>query len=58
LALEVLISLHCHEMIRGGLFGSRLQVLCELSYVSFVLAVLTLFGLWLIRGVRQYIQFD
>ena len=58
LALTVMPSLHCYEMIRGGLFGSRLQVFYDLSYLSFVLAVLTLFGLWLLRGVRQYIQFD
>ena len=51
-------SLHCYEMIRGGLFGSWLQVFYNLSYLSFVLAVLTLFGLWLLRGVRQYVQFD
>lgn len=58
LALTVMPSLHCYEMIRGGLFGSRLQVFYNLSYLSFVLAVLTLFGLWLLRGVRQYVQFD
>ena len=58
LALTVMPSLHCYEMIRGGLFGSRLQVFYDLSYLSFVLAVLTLFGLWLLRGVRQYVQFD
>jgi capsular polysaccharide transport system permease protein len=58
LALTVMPSLHCYEMIRGGLFGSRLQVFYDLSYLSFVLAMLTLFGLWMMRGVRQYIQFD
>ena len=58
LTLTVMPSLHCYEMIRGGLFGIRLQVFYNLSYLSFVLAVLTLFGLWLLRGVRQYVQFD
>lgn len=58
LALTVLPSLHSYEMIRGGLFGSRIQVFYDLSYVSFVLALLTLFGLWLVRDVRRHIQFD
>ncbi len=58
LALTVMPSLHSYEMIRGGLFGGRIQVFYDLSYVSFVLAVLTLLGLWLVHGVRRYIQFD
>jgi capsular polysaccharide transport system permease protein len=58
LALTVMPSVHCYEMIRGGLFGDRIQVFYDLSYVSMVLAVLTLFGLWLIHGVRRYLQFD
>jgi capsular polysaccharide transport system permease protein len=57
-ALTLLPSLHSYEMIRGGLFGDRIQVFYDLSYVSFVLAVLTLIGLWLMHGVRRYIQFD
>jgi capsular polysaccharide transport system permease protein len=58
LALTVMPSLHSYEMIRGGLFGNRIQVFYDLSYVSFVLAVLTLLGLWLVHDVRRYIQFD
>ena len=58
LALTVLPSLHSYEMIRGGLFGNRVQVFFDLSYVSFVLAILTLLGLWLVRDVRRHIQFD
>ena len=58
LALTLLPSLHSYEMIRGGLFGGRIQVFYDLSYVSFVLAGLTLIGLWLVHGVRRYIQFD
>ena len=58
LALTVMPSLHCYEMIRGGLFGSRLEVSYDLSYVNFVLAGLTLFGLRLLHDVRRYIQFD
>jgi capsular polysaccharide transport system permease protein len=57
-ALTVLPSLHCYEMIRGGLFGQYIQVHYDLPYLSFVLAVLTLFGLWLIHNVRPYLRFD
>ncbi|MGD9615103.1 MAG: ABC transporter permease [Alphaproteobacteria bacterium] len=58
LALTVLPSLHAYEMIRGGLFGNRIQVFYDLTYVSFVLAILTLFGLWMVHHVRRYIDFD
>ncbi len=57
-ALTVLPSLHAYEMIRGGLFGHRIQVFYDISYVSFLLAVLTLLGLWLMHGVRRHLQFD
>jgi capsular polysaccharide transport system permease protein len=55
-ALTVLPSLHSYEMIRGGLFGSRIQVFYDLSYVSYVLGVLTLLGLWLVHTVRQHLE--
>lgn len=58
LALTVLPPLHAYEMIRGGLFGSRIQVFYDLTYVTTYLAALTLFGLWMVRGVRRYLQFD
>lgn len=57
-ALSVLPSLHAYEMIRGGLFGSRVQVFYDMAYVSFYLAVLTLFALWLVRDVRRHVEFD
>ena len=57
-ALTVMPSLHAYEMIRGGLFGNRIQVFYDIPYVSFLLAVLTLVGLWLVHGVRRHIQFD
>ncbi len=57
-ALTVMPSLHAYEMIRGGLFGNRIQFFYDISYVSFVLAVLTLLGLWMVHGVRQRLQFD
>jgi len=57
-ALAVMPSLHAYEMIRGGLFGSRIQTFYDPAYVSAVLAVLTLFGLWLVRDARRYIEIE
>jgi capsular polysaccharide transport system permease protein len=57
-ALSVMPSLHAYEMIRGGLFGGRMQVFYDVGYVSFYLAILTLFGLWLVRDVRRHVEFD
>ena len=56
--MTVLPSLHAYEMIRGGLFGNRIQVFYDISYVSFLLAGLTVLGLWLVHGVRRHVQFD
>jgi capsular polysaccharide transport system permease protein len=55
-ALTVLPSLHSYEMIRGGLFGNRIQVFYDVSYVSYVLAALTLLGLWLVHTVRRHLE--
>ena len=55
-ALTVLPSLHAYEMIRGGLFGSHIQVFYDVSYVSYVLAALTVLGLWLVHTVRQHLE--
>lgn len=57
-ALTLLPSLHCYEMIRGGLFGQSIQVHYDVPYLSFVLAVLTLFGLRLIHTVRPHLRFE
>ena len=56
LALTVMPSLHCHEMIRGGLFGDRIQVFYDIGYLSGVLAVMTLLGLWLLLTVRRHLE--
>jgi capsular polysaccharide transport system permease protein len=55
-ALTVLPSLHAYEMIRGGLFGNRIQVFYDVGYLSYVLAALTLLGLWLVHTVRQHLE--
>jgi capsular polysaccharide transport system permease protein len=56
-ALTVLPSLHSYEMIRSGLFGGQIQAFYDIQYVTTYLAILTLFGLWLVRNVREYIEF-
>lgn len=58
LALTVMPSLHAYEMIRGGLFGNQIQVFYDTAYLSAILAVLTLFGLWLVRDVRAHVQLE
>lgn len=57
-ALTVMPSLHAYEMIRGGLFGNRIEAFYDATYLTAVLAVLTLFGLWLVRDARRYLEID
>jgi capsular polysaccharide transport system permease protein len=57
-ALVVDPPLHAYEMIRGGLWGSRVQVFYDMSYLSWILAVVTLIGLWLLRDVRKHIVLE
>jgi capsular polysaccharide transport system permease protein len=54
-ALAVNPPLHAYEMIRGGMFGNRIQVYYDIPYVSYVLAFITLIGLWLMRDVRKHL---
>ena len=57
-ALTLIPPLHSYEMIRGGLFGGRIQTFYDPAYLSAILAVLTLLGLWLVRDVRQHLEFE
>ena len=57
-ALTVMPSLHSYEMIRAGLFGNQIQTYYDVPYLSFVLAVLTFIGLWLMRDVRQHLELE
>jgi capsular polysaccharide transport system permease protein len=54
-ALAVDPPLHAYEMIRGGLFGDRIQVFYDIPYLTYMLAIITLVGLWLMRHVRRYL---
>ena len=58
LALTVVPSLHAYEMIRGGLFGDRIEAFYDISYVSWILAILTVIGLWLLRDVRKHLVIE
>ena len=58
IALTIMPSLHSYEMIRAGLWGNRIPAYYDFPYVTLVLAVLTLIGLWVVRGVRQHLQLD
>ncbi len=57
-ALTVLPCLHSYEMIRAGLFGNRIQTFYDPTYLTFMLAGLTLFGLWMVRDVRRHLRLE
>ena len=58
LALTAMPSLQAYEIIRAGLIGNMVQTFYDMTYLTFVLAVLTLIGLWLVRGVRQHLEVE
>jgi capsular polysaccharide transport system permease protein len=43
------------EMIRAGVFGNTIRTYGDPAYTTFALAILTLFGLWLMREARRYV---
>jgi ABC-type polysaccharide/polyol phosphate export permease len=47
-----------YEMIRGGVFGATITTYGDPVYTTFALAILTLFGLWLMREARQYVVIE
>jgi capsular polysaccharide transport system permease protein len=57
-ALTIDPPLHSYEMIRAGLFGDRVETFYDMSYLSWILAVVTLIGLWLMRDVRKYLVLE
>jgi len=58
IALTVDPPLHIYEMIRSGLFGDRMQAFYDISYVSWILAIITITGLWLMWNVRKHLVFE
>jgi len=57
-ALTLVPSLQCYEIIRGGLFGGRIQVFYNIPYLTSLLAVLTFLGLWVMKDLRHYIELE
>jgi capsular polysaccharide transport system permease protein len=55
-ALAVMPSLHAYEMIRAGLLGNRIQTYYDPVYLTYYLSVLTLIGLFLVRGIRRHLE--
>lgn len=47
-----------YEMIRAGVFGTAITTYGDPAYTTFVLAILTLFGLWLMREARRYVVIE
>jgi capsular polysaccharide transport system permease protein len=58
IAMIVDPPLHAYEMIRGGLFGNRIQTFYDMSYLSWILAIVTVIGLWLMRDVRKHLVLE
>jgi capsular polysaccharide transport system permease protein len=56
IALTVDIPLLPYEMVRGGLFGDQIVTFQYPGYLAFVLAGLTVIGLWLMRDVREHVE--
>jgi capsular polysaccharide transport system permease protein len=54
-ALTVDPPLHAYEMIRSGLFGSRIEAFYDIPYLTYLLAIVTLIGLWLMRDARRHV---
>jgi capsular polysaccharide transport system permease protein len=57
-ALTVMPSVHAYEMIRSGLWGPRFPAFYNVQYVTFLLAVLTVLGLWLVRDTRRFLEIE
>jgi capsular polysaccharide transport system permease protein len=47
--------LQAYEMIRAGVFGASIRTYGDPAYTALALAILTLFGLWLMREGRKYV---
>ena len=47
-----------YEMIRGGVFGTAVRTYGDPAYTTFVLAGLTVLGLWLMRDSRRFVVIE
>jgi capsular polysaccharide transport system permease protein len=58
IALAIDPPLHAYEMIRAGLFGNRVETFYDIPYLSYLLASITLVGLWQMRQVRKHLVLE
>lgn len=56
LALTFDAPLLTYELVRGGLFGNLVPTFQYPGYLSCILTVMTFFGLWMMRQVREHIE--
>jgi len=45
-------------MPRAWVFGATIRTYSDPAYATFALAVLTLFGMWLMRESRKYVVIE
>jgi capsular polysaccharide transport system permease protein len=45
-----------YELVRGGLFGNLVPTYQYPGYLTYILAILTVIGLWLMRNTRQHLD--
>lgn len=57
-ALAIDPPMHCYEMVRAGYFGPEIQTFYDIPYLTFLLTILTLIGLWLMRDVRHHLELE
>jgi capsular polysaccharide transport system permease protein len=48
-------SLQAYEMMRAGMLGNTIKTYGDPAYTTFVLSVLTIFGLWAMREGRKHV---
>lgn len=59
IALLVDPPLHTYEMVRGGMFGNQvMHPHYDIGYLTFLLSGMTVFGLWLARNAREYVELE
>ena len=57
-ALTIDPPLICYEIVRAGMFGNKVQTYYNIPYLTYILLGLTFVGLWLVRDVREHLEFE
>jgi ABC-type polysaccharide/polyol phosphate export permease len=50
------VPLMCYETIRAGFYGNYVPTYSDVPYLTSILSILSLIGLWLMHHVRQHVQ--